>query len=124
MSGIAGISAHELEGIRQDVQVYLPENVVLHRNTATRTASGGTTMTLARHSTGPGRLGPMSTEAEARWLDRLGTSRGWVVTLEEDRDVRINDVLYIGTRRFEVLGWDQDRSYPLTQRVGTRELSA
>lgn len=124
MTGIAGVSAHELEDTRRDVVAYLPANVVLHRSTAVRTASGGTTMTLTRNSQGPGRLGPLGTEAEARWLDRLGSSRGWVITVAESRDVRVNDVLFIGARRFEVLGWDQDRSYPLTQRVVTREVSA
>lgn len=121
--GIAGIPAHEQQRIRRDIQQFLPENAELWRNVSSRTATGGTTVAPARLNQGPGRLGPMGIEAETKWLDRLGTSRGWWVTVYEDRDVRVNDAFRIGGRRFEVIGFDQDRSYPLTQRVATREVS-
>ena len=121
--GIAGVPAHEQARIRRDIQRYLPENVVLWRNVATRTPTGGTTIVPTRMNQGPGRLAPMSTDAESKMLDRLGTSQGWWITVFEDRTVRINDALYIGSRKFEVVGYDQDRSYPLTQRVATREVN-
>lgn len=123
MKGIAGFSALELEQARDDLARYRPETVVQYRNVGARTTSGGTTYTLTRIDQGPGTLSPMGSEAEAQWLDRLGTSRGWVITIDDDRDIRINDELRVGTRRFTVLGWDQDRSYPLSQRVMVREMS-
>ena len=118
-----GIRPIEQMKARRDLRQFLPESVDLYRPTTSRTATGGTTSTLAVHSSGPGRVSPMGIEAESRWLDRLGTSQGWVITLHSDRDVRITDQLRIGSRRFEVIGYDQDRSYPMTQRVMTREVS-
>lgn len=123
MSGIAGFTTLELEQAREDLGRYRPETVVQYRNVGTRTTGGGTTYAMTLIDQGPGTLSPMGSEAEAQWLDRLGTSRGWVITVDEDRDIRINDELRIGARKFAVMGWDQDRSYPMSQRVIVREIS-
>lgn len=118
-----GIRPIELRKAQRDLQAAYPENVTVWRRTGSRTAGGGSTYALARDSSGPGRLGPMGAEAESRIADRLGTSRGWVVTVYPDRDVQINDEIRIGSRKFQVIGWEQERSYPMQQRVQVREVT-
>jgi len=120
MTRLAAPSQHTR--IRQVTQLTYTDVVTVKRRSPAKTSGGGTTETLAIHSSGPGRLAPMNADMEAVWASRLGTRRGWTITVEHFRDVMPNDQLVVGSRTFEVLGFDQDRSIPLSQRVLVKEV--
>ena len=115
-------TAQQHDRIRTTTLLTFPSAVVVKRRTPTKTSGGGTTEALAAVSSGPGRLAAMGADMERVWADRLGTMQGWVVTVEHNRDIRVNDQLVIGSRAFEVVGFDQDRSVPLSQRVACTEV--
>lgn len=100
MSGIRGVT-----GLQSALRTTLTASVEVHRKMSVRDVSGGYTDTYTKVATllcryAPSQFTPRERETGVRIRDYVY----WDFVFEHDADVRATDRLYIGTRRFEVVG--------------------
>lgn len=115
-------TGHEMATIRRDAGHLLRDNVQVWRPTYPVDGKGGRTITLTLLSNGPGALAVMGASDQEYFAAKIGSSRGWVITLAVNRDVNTDDQLRVSSRRFEVIGTDLGSSGAWLQRVPCREI--
>lgn len=83
----------------------MPETVEVWRGTPVVDGKGGTTTTLARATTMPGRV-EAPNERSQIIADRMGVVASAVVVLPHDASPRAGDELRVGTHRYTFVGSD------------------
>jgi hypothetical protein len=100
VSGIRGLG-----GLQAAVATTLTGSVDVHRKTRVPDTSGGQTDTYAKVASLPCSYRPSQfTPRERESAVRVQAYVYWTFTFAANVDVRPTDRLYLGTRRFEVVG--------------------
>lgn len=126
------LSELELAQARDDFEAELLEprtaKVLRASSTGTATSSAGKITYPDPATVEPiaSRLSPMGTltAGETRvWGEKLVNETGWIVTLPAESDVKPPDRIARGEKMLEVVGTAPGRSWGLTVRVITKELT-
>lgn len=114
----------ELQSLRADSIDYLPDTIHVYTPTPSRSNSGGTLKSYPATPTtaAPGRIAPMSNTRKAWYAEKLGGRQGWTITVPFDEQIAVTSRFGVGTRRFEIIGGNADRTYQITQRFDCVEV--
>lgn len=119
------LSGRDLRRMRKTADAHLPSAAEVWRATPTPDDRGGTTQTYARTSTVRCRYAALAgvQASERVYADRLGGLQGWWFTLPLGIDVTLADQLRADGRTFEVVSLDAGRSWDISIRVLTKEVT-
>src|SRR5262245_27738683 len=121
------MTTSEIASMRSDLEgLSLPDSAVIERPAFTDDGGGGGTTTWAAAGTVACRVSPMAglgRDPGGETGDRLDESARWILTLPAETDVDTDDRLRVGSRTFNVLAVRAPRSFEVSRRVETNELT-
>lgn len=109
----------ELDEMRSTLEASLPDECSIVTVTQVADGAGGYTATTASTSVDC-RLSPAQQSGggqEDTVGSRVTPTNRWVITVPYDTVVGQADRVEIGTRRFEIVAVDTDRTWPVGQRI-------
>lgn len=118
------LSGLDLARMRRRADDHLPASGEIQRPVYSSDSQGGKTVTRSRVWSGPVRVAPISSvvAADSVVAERLGGAQGVWITLAYYIDLRLDDRIIVGSRTYEVVGFDDGRSWHVSKRALAKEL--
>lgn len=103
--------------MRDTAETAMPDECTIVTVTLVSDSAGGHTETTST-ATRACRLSPDNTLASESTIgDRVSAEQRWIVTVPYDAVVAVKDRIEIGTRSFDVVAVDTDRTWDMCKRV-------
>ena len=111
------LTDEELAGMRETLDLSLPDTALIKRATSVSDGRGGRTQTWTTVATVACRVAPDTTRAESLVSGVVVSVQRWMLTFPSETSVRPDDRIVVATRTFEVVDVRSTRSYEVSCRV-------